>query len=383
MAAWPTAAFAQAKKPIREQLPLEARGHWDAGVALAQKGTPQGWDGARTSFKAAYDISKNPRVLFNVGIAEKELGKYPAAIDTFQRELREGKGQLTAADEAEVKQVIAGLEKLVATVTLDLNEKDAEVYVDDDRIDATKLGGPITVTGGTRKFRASKPGFLDAVETVTVVGGSSDKVVKLKLEPTVRRARVNVSVVGPSNAIVKIDKKEVGPAPYAGMVAVTAEPHEFSAEAPGYVPATQTAVVKDGEVLNLTLQLAVEQEKGKLVIVAKPEGSTIEIDGKYAGTSKWEGPVDARIHQVVVKRQGYYTWNYDVDVPRGGERAVTASLNEDRNTSYVPWVVGTIVIGAAIVVGVVLLATPPDEKEVRGNLGPGLVGTQSMPGFRF
>ena len=40
---WPLVAYAQARKPIREQLPLEARGHWDAAVALAAK---KNWDGA-------------------------------------------------------------------------------------------------------------------------------------------------------------------------------------------------------------------------------------------------------------------------------------------------------------------------------------------------
>ena len=235
---------------------------------------------------------------------------------------------------------------------------------------------------GTRRIRAVKPGFAETVETVNLAGGGKGAV-SLKLQALVKTARVNVSVVGPSNAIVKIDGKEVGPAPYAGQVNVGAEPHQFTASAPGYVTTTQTSLVKDGEVLNLTLQLAMEQEKGKLVVLAKPEGATIEIDGRFAGTSKWEGPVDARTHQVVVKRLGYYTWSYDVDVPKGGERSVSAALNEDRNTSYAPWVVGTIVIGAALVVGIVLLATPPDEPLQRGTLTPFVLGTQSTPGFRF
>ena len=141
--------------------------------------------------------------------------------------------------------------------------------------------------------------------------------------------------------------------------------------------------MKDGEVLNLTLQLAPEQEKGKLIVAAKPEGATIEIDGKAVGATRWEGPVDARTHQVVVKKQGFYTWSYDVDVPKGGERSVSASLNEDRNTSFVPWLIGSLVVGAALTVGIVLLATPPDQQLVDGTLTPYKVGTQSMPGIRF
>ena len=100
---WTPAAYAQAKKPVRDQLPLEARGHWDAALALAAK---KNWDGARTSFKAAYDLSKNPRVLLNVAIAEKELERYPAAIEALRRELAEGKGQLTKEEEKDVESFI-------------------------------------------------------------------------------------------------------------------------------------------------------------------------------------------------------------------------------------------------------------------------------------
>jgi hypothetical protein len=380
--AWAPVAYAQGaqgKKPVREQLPLEARGHWDAALALAGK---KNWDGARTSFKAAYDLSKNPRVLFNVAVAEKELEHYPAAIEALRHELTEGKGQLSADEEKDIQSFIAGLEKFVGQLTIDVSERDAEVFVDDEKIDASKLPGPFTVRVGTRRVRAVKSGFAEAVESVTLAGGGASKVT-LKLNALVRTARVNVSVVGPANAIVKIDGKEVGPAPYTGQVPVTADPHQFTAEAPGYVAATQSALVKDGEALNLTLQLAPDQAKGKLLVVAKPEGATIEIDGKFAGATKWEGPVDARIHQVVVKKPGFYTWTYDVDVPKGDQRTVSASLNEDRNTSYVPWVVGTIVVGAALVVGIVLLATPPDEPVQKGTLTPFVLGTQSTPGFRF
>lgn len=379
----PGSASAQPRKSIRDQLPLEARGHWDAGIALAQR---KNWDGARASFKTAYEVSKNPRVLFNVAVAEKELGRYAAALETFKKEQAETKGQLSPDEDKELSAAIAGLEKFVGQLTIDVSEKDADVFIDDEKVDKATLPGPYTVKLGERRVRAVKPGFQEAVESLQVPPGGK-ATATLKLQPLVKTSRVNVNVIGPANAIVKIDGKEVGPAPYAGLVNVAADPHQFTAEAPGYVAATQSAIVKDGEVLNLTLQLAPEQEKGKLLVLAKPEGATIEIDGKLAGASRWEGPVDARVHQVVVKKAGYYSWSYDVDVPKGGERSVTASLNEDRNTSFVPWLIGSIVIGGALITGIILIATPPDEKPADGTLSPFSLGTTSNhpggAGFRF
>ncbi|HVH45518.1 MAG TPA: hypothetical protein VM925_24360, partial [Labilithrix sp.] len=145
VATMPRTAWAQAKKSIRDSLPLEARGHWDAGVALAQR---RNWDGARASFKAAYDVSKNPRVLFNLAVSEKELQRYSAALDMLKKELAEGKGQLTAEDENDVKAAIAGLEKFVAQVTIEVNEKDADVFIDEEKVDSTKLPGPVSVSVG-------------------------------------------------------------------------------------------------------------------------------------------------------------------------------------------------------------------------------------------
>ena len=364
------------KKTLREQLPPEAQKHWDTAIVLYER---KQFDGARTSFNAAYDASKNPRVLFNVAVCEKNLGRYERAIEFFKKELADGKGQLDAAEEADVKAQIAGLEQFVAQLTVDVNEAGADIYVDENKIGQSPLPGPVSVQLGERHVRVTKAGFADARETIELKGGSSGRV-QMKLVPTVLTSLVSVSVVGPANAIVKVDGKEVGPAPYRGQVGVSAEPHQFSAEAPGYVPATQSAVVKSGEALNLTLQLSQDQQKGKLIVVAKPEGATIDIDGKTVGATRWEGPVDVGTHQVVVKKQGYYPFSHDVEVPKGGERNVTATLNEDRNTSFVPWLIGTVLVIGASSVAIYFITRPKDEEPVKGSLPPFTVGT---PAVRF
>ncbi len=371
-----TSAFAQPakKRPLRDQLPEEAKKHWDTAVALYQRGQ---WDGARTSFNAAFDASKNPRVLFNVAVCEKNLGRYARAIDVFKKELVEGKGQLAPDEEADVKTQIAGLEQFVATVTIEVSEPGADVFVDDAKVGVSPLPGAVSVSVGERHIRVSKGGYADARETIELKAGATGKLA-MKISPTQKTSLVNVAVVGPTNAIVKIDGREVGAAPYKGQVNVSAEPHSFSAEANDWVTATQSAMVREGETLNLTLQLSEQQSKGKLVVTAKPEGSTIEIDGKIVGSTKWEGPVGVGTHQVVVRKQGHYTWSYDVDVPKGGERALTASLNEDRNTSFVPWLIGTVLVVGASTTAIYFITKPKDEQPVRGTLAPGAIGTPAM-----
>jgi PEGA domain len=373
-------AFAQPakKKPLRDTLPEEAKKHWDTALNLYQRGQ---WDGARTSFNAAFDASKNPRVLFNVAVCEKNLGRYARAIEIFKKELDEGKGQLAPDEEADVRAQIAGLERYVAQVTIEVSEPGADIYVDDAKVGVSPLAAPISAPVGERHIRVSKVGFADARDTIDLKAGSSGKVT-LKLSPTQKTSQVTITIVGPPSAAIKIDGREVGSAtptePYKGQVNVSAERHSFAAEASGWDTATDAKEVKDGEPLNLTLHLSQAQSRGKLLVVAKPEGSVIEIDGKVVGSTRWEGPVEVGTHQVVVKKQGHYTWSYDVEVPKGGERSLTASLNEDRNTSFVPWLIGTVLVVGASTTAIYFITRPKDEQPVKGSLPPFAVGTPSV-----
>ncbi len=372
----PSLAFAQPKKkPVRDSLPPEAKAHWDRALDLYNHGN---WDGARTSFNAAYDASKNPRILFNVAVCEKNMNHYGRAIEVFKKELSEGAGQLPPDEEATIRQQISGLEQFVAQLTITVSEPGADVFVDDQKVGTSPLPAPVTVTVGERRIRATKAGFAEANESKELKGGSQDSIA-LKLAPITKTSLVNVNVIGPTTADVYIDNRLVGPAPYTGQVTVQAEPHQFSAQAPGYVTVTQPGSVREGEPLNVTIQLAQEQAMGKLIVAAHPDGSTIEIDGKVVGATRWEGPVTATSHQVSVKKDGYFdSAPLDVEVPRGSSRTITVSLNERRNTSFVPWLVGTVlVVGTGAVVSYFVFR-PKDEEKVNGTLPPFTVGTPSI-----
>jgi hypothetical protein len=376
--AYPQPAFAQAKpKTVREELPENLRGDWEQGLALSKSGQ---FELARVKFMQLYEQTKNPRILFNAAVMEKNLGRFGNAIELWERELTEGKGKLSAEEETELKEAIAGLKKWVMTITLDVPERDAEVFVDGEKVGTTPLAKPITVAIGTHNIRVTKAGFSDAHAHVD--GKDPTPKISLKLDPLQRVAQLIVSIEGPPQATIKVDSREVGTAtkdrPYKGPVSVSQEPHTIEAEAPGWVPGKYVLKVDDTNDKPVPMVLSTDQRKGKLLVVARPEGATIEIDGKTVGASRWEGPVDTGSHQVVVKKQGFYTWSYDVDVPKGGERSVTAQLNEDRNTSFVPWLVGTVLVVGGASVAAYFIAKPKDEEPVRGSLAPFALGTTGV-----
>ena len=77
---------------VRAQLPEPARKAWDAAKQLAGASD---YSGALVEFQRAYELSHNPRVLFNVGVTEKLLTHYARAVDAWEKELSEGAGKLT------------------------------------------------------------------------------------------------------------------------------------------------------------------------------------------------------------------------------------------------------------------------------------------------
>lgn len=373
-----TSAFAQAKpKTVREELPENLRGDWEQGLTLSKDGK---FELARVKFMQVYEQSKNPRVLFNAGVMEKNQGRFAAAIDLWERELKEGSGKLSADEEKNVKEAIDGLKKWVMNITLDVVERDAEVFVDGEKVGVTPLPKPIAVAIGTHNIRVTKAGYSDAHAHVD--GKDQNPKVSLKLDPLTRVAQLIVSIEGPPQATIKVDSREVGTArkdqPYKGPVTLSSEPHTIEAEAPGWVTGKYVLKVEDTGDKPVPMVMSTDQSKGKLLVLARPEGATIEIDGKTVGASRWEGPVDTGSHQVVVKKQGFYTWSYDVEVPKGGERSVTAQLNEDRNTSFVPWLIGTVLVVGGGAVAAYFIAKPKDEEPVRGSLAPFAFGTTSL-----
>src|SRR5262249_31920931 len=63
------------KKTLRDELPPAAQSAWDDAIRATGYNPPE-WDKAAASFQQAYEISKNPKVLFNVAVCERNLFHY-------------------------------------------------------------------------------------------------------------------------------------------------------------------------------------------------------------------------------------------------------------------------------------------------------------------
>jgi hypothetical protein len=160
---------------IADSLTGQARADYDTARTLMSSGDPAG---ALVEFQAAYQASKEPRLLWSLADCEKTLRHYTKAIALFRRFLAETPPG--TPDRGEAEQLITKLERFTVQLTLEVNEPGADIEIDDASIGRSPLPGPVMVDVGQQRIRARKSGYHDAVVT-EAVGGARQQTVALVL----------------------------------------------------------------------------------------------------------------------------------------------------------------------------------------------------------
>jgi hypothetical protein len=375
IAAPPQAPAAPVAVDVRSQLPDTARKAWDAAKQLAGASD---YRGALVEFQRAYELSHNPRVLFNVGVTEKLLTHYARAVDAWEKEQAEGGAQLTPAELQELKNAVAIVQQFVTTIDVTANEADATLSIDDYPVGKTPFVGPVRIDVGKHVVKLSKDGFIDAVQPVDVAAGAKTPVT-FKLDPVNKTALVGVTVGGATNATIFIDGRDMGPAPFKGEL--SADRHTIEARSPGFVTVGQTVDVLYKQPMSLVLTLSQERHEGRLRVHA-PEGSAIAVDERAVGAGTWEGVVSTTGgHQLVVTKPGYQTYSTEVFVADDQIRDVDVPLNGEVKTSWVAWGVGTLLVVTGGIVAGYYVFKPSEPSPISGTLPPYL--TTASHGLHF
>jgi PEGA domain len=368
-------------KPLRDELSGEARDLFDAAKTSANRSDSiPDLQAARSEFYRAYELSKNPRVLYNVSVMESLLGRYPEAVKVLRKELAEGQGRLAPKEIAEIDKDIEAYSAKVGSLELSVDQAGASVQIDDDAVGVSPLEAlPFS---GERTITVKKAGFLTATRKVSVVGKQTVKVA-IHLEPMVLMSDVEVSVSGAPSATLLIDGTP-RVVPFRGKLAVQNEPHVFVAKAQGYDDVTQTGVVVEGQKLVLSLILGRTQTMGTLVIEPQALDALILIDDNTVGSRRWEGTVKVGPHRVTIRKEGYYSRVMEnVVVTPGGRTSIAPTLDENKNTNWLAWAIGTtLIVGGAGVAGYVLFQADGAAR-VPGTLRSVEQQPVSTSGFRF
>jgi hypothetical protein len=114
--------------------------------------------------------------------------------------------------------------------------------------------------------------------------------------------------------------------------------YTITAEMSGYRTYTTTTSVSSGTRSNVYCPLSPLNTAGSLYVYSDPSGSNIYLDTVYKGNTPMTiNNIAAGTHILQVDHSGYYDWKSTVDVPAGGTKTVSATLNP-MAASTVGWI---------------------------------------------
>jgi len=151
----------------------EALARFDRGVQLYEA---QNFDGALVEFNAAYKLSGNYKLLYNIGICQQQTKDYVAAAETFRRYLKDGGAEVSAERKADVEDRLSKLSLSVARIRVQTDApQGTPILVDDKPIATIPIGEPVTVKIGKRTFSLTVNGSKVS-KTVDVISGDNQPV---------------------------------------------------------------------------------------------------------------------------------------------------------------------------------------------------------------
>jgi hypothetical protein len=172
LAVAPTSALFAKPSAGDEATKAEARARLEKGKKLYEEGA---FEAALVEFQRAYELAPSYKILYNIGLIEQQLNDFVASLRAYERYLKEGGKDVTAARRSEVEKSIAALKQSIATVNVKVNVDDAEVSVDDQAVGKSPLAEAVLVNAGKRRIAAAKDG-RSAAKVVSVAGGDTTTV---------------------------------------------------------------------------------------------------------------------------------------------------------------------------------------------------------------
>lgn len=104
--------------------------------------------------------------------------------------------------------------------------------------------------------------------------------------------------------------------------------YTISCEMNGYRTYTTTTSVSGGTRSSVYCPLSPVNTNGALYILSSPPGANVYLDSLYKGiTPLTQSNLVAGTHILQIDHAGYYDWKSTVDVPSGGTRTISATLN--------------------------------------------------------
>ena len=223
-------------------------------------------------------------------------------------------------------------------ITITCNLNDASVSFDGEYkgiINGGSLTVPVYTTGTPyQSFSVEKSGYTTYTGGLVMPGSGQTRTFYATLNPIstptpvppINYGSIYVESI-PSGAHIYFNGNYRGLAPLT-IYEVWPGSYVIHAELDGYHPYSATTTVSRGMQSNVVCQLSQLDTTGALYIRSDPSNADVILDGVYKGrTPITLNNIAAVTHILQLDHAGYYDWKSTVDVPSGGTRTITGTLN--------------------------------------------------------
>jgi hypothetical protein len=243
---FPRIAFAQNAPTASSDTPEEAKKKGDEAMVALH------YQDALAQYQRAYEATKSPALLYNMGRAYEGLGDFPRALDALEefndKAPADLKARVTKLDE-----LLRDIRNRVATLVVSSPVENAEIRLGDKVVGRTKAGQTVVrVNAGKQKVVISRDGYLPFEKELLLEGG------KVETVEAVFAAHADTAVLRVTSPVegasVVLDGKSMGVVPVESPVLPGT--HRVALARDGYDEASTSVVVNAGERKDLSVPLA-------------------------------------------------------------------------------------------------------------------------------
>jgi hypothetical protein len=159
-----------AQKRASDAVRDDASARFNRGLALFAE---DNFVAALVEFRKAYDLTKNYKVLYNIGQVCFQMQDYVCALESLEAYSAAGRGEIPEDRAAEVARDMATLRSRIGRLTITTSVAGVDVAIDDVRRGTTPLAAPIALSAGRHRVLATKRGMNAETRFVEVAGTES------------------------------------------------------------------------------------------------------------------------------------------------------------------------------------------------------------------
>ena len=300
----------------------EARDRFNRGVALSQE---HSYNAAMVEFQRAFELTRNPAVLFNISATHELTGHYVEALDAMLDFERLAPADTVSSRRAEVTAALGRLRGRVGTIMIRFDAAGLSVRIDNLERAVTEARTGLRVPAGRHRISLSAPHFSPREEEVDIAGGST-VVLSEPLVPERAFMAVECNVTG---AEVLVDGHPVATTPTTSPLPVPEGVHHVMIRRPGF-NVYETDVNTVGAGARVRAQLAwsdpMPRDVAAHVVIQASEPDTVAYLGDRRISLDGADLVPPGRHPLRVEHRDFLTDERDVDLAAGRDNTISVFL---------------------------------------------------------